>query len=116
MPMAIRMSPPTASTLFPHRVPIRRPSSIPAPVKAAVNTPMTRAGTRMGMPISARESPTASASILVATDRMTRFHPRVGSRRSSFSPERWNAPRNIIPPTKASSPKATQWSKAAMKR
>jgi len=63
----------------PKRRPTRKPSSMPHTVKPAVTTPITVAGYQMLICSSARLSPTARASMLVATERTMRLRPRVGS-------------------------------------
>jgi hypothetical protein len=63
----------------------------------------------------ARDNPTASASMLVATAKVSRKNPLEKSFfRFSFSSS-WNDYHIIFPPTNASKAKATQWSTSAIR-
>jgi len=74
--------------------------------------PIVIAGAMMLTSRMASDSPTASASILVATPRLRSTRQERGSRTALPSPRR---PSQIMrPPMKARSPKATQWSTCEM--
>ncbi len=108
--MPISTSPPSTETLLPRRFepPSSRPSFTPAAVTAAHTSPMTIAGPHTETPIMAKESPTAMASMLVATASMTSCHPRDGSPEEDSSSSPDQASRSMLTPTSASRPKAIQ--------
>ena len=75
---------------------------------------MTTAEASTGTAMKAMDTPTARASMLVATaSRHSRLAVRSAGASSSPSPPR-RAPQAMRPPMRASRPKATQWSTASM--
>src|SRR6266540_951293 len=84
-PMRIRTAPPNLSTQAPPISPIFLPITVPTYESTIQTTPMMMLGTRILSPSTPRLNPTATASRLVATDRMMRVSPRDGSFRSASS-------------------------------
>ena len=77
--MAQSTTPPQISMRLPQLSPKRRPSSMPTTVSTPATRPITTAGFQTLTPSMARVSPTAKASMLVATESITMVSPRVGS-------------------------------------
>ena len=93
----------------------RLPSNNPAAVNIDAMIPITRAGNHIETLINAILSPTARASMLVATESSTRLDPFVGSSRDSLFSDFLKTDLSILTLTNASRPKATQWSYLSIK-
>ena len=76
---AINTIPPARSAHFPRMIPACRPNLVPMKDIPDAANPIQSAGSQTGVPMRLNDTPTARASMLVATERATRLHPLVGS-------------------------------------
>ena len=112
--MAISITPPTASAYFPSHVLAFLPRIKPAIVTTKATAPMIEQAMMIFTLRNANDNPTARASILVATARVTRRIPLLMSICFRL-PSGRNDSHIILPPISASKTKATQWSYAEIK-
>lgn len=115
-PIKIKMVPPSASMDFPKRRLRRSPASIPTAENPSEVNPISTLDSVILAFTKASPSPTLAASMLVATESITKERPRVGSSHPvagiDFSGS--SAVMSILPPTHSSNPNASQWSKLAI--
>ena len=98
-PISINIHPPIISARFPIFVPHFFPNSIPRNERKKVITPIKSAGIHIFDILAVSDTPTASASILVAIERMkTDFHPKVFLELCMFISEPFHPEEAILPP------------------
>ncbi len=108
-PIPIRIIPPTSSALFPNNFPAFLADRKPTAVTVKAIAPIIELASAIFTFRKAKDSPTAKASMLVATDRIRSREPLVMSVFLWLSLGR-NDSQIILPPTIANRMKATQWS------